>query len=96
MGTIPAEALLKQWTLQQLTHDRATGNILQHLVLLHETDNGAAISRTEIKVTLDRIEQNQTRLRDELDVVMRHLQLKPRSEDVRPTRRKRKSVKQSG
>jgi hypothetical protein len=63
MGTLPPQDLLKEWTLEKLTVEMATGHSLQNLV--------------KIQQTIDAIQIILRNLRTDVDSLITHTGMKP-------------------
>ena len=58
MGTLPPQELLKEWTLEKITVEMATGHSLQNLV--------------QIQQTVDAIQTTLRKLRTDVDSLIAH------------------------
>ncbi|MDM8532859.1 hypothetical protein QUF63_16980 [Anaerolineales bacterium HSG25] len=87
MGTIPVKELLKKWKQDDLTVEMAIGHILQHLVLLEQVDADATCNCRKLSTAIDTINLSRATLRDDVDRLLRHNDLK--SSQDQPPRRKR-------
>ena len=67
MGTITATELLQRWSRDDMPVEMAVGHLLQHLVILHETDQKAATSRTQLAKRIDSLDETAIRLQTALE-----------------------------
>jgi len=72
MGTMPAQKLLTAWKLEQMTPEMAVGHILQHLVMLTESDQEAASRRMAIHTAIEALNIGWANVKLEL-TELRHL-----------------------
>jgi len=77
MGTEPAKELLKKWKLHNLTVEMATGHTLQHLEMLHDTNQQATIQRQQIISSLKEIQTTLRSLRHDVDALIAHTSMPP-------------------
>ncbi|MDM8529548.1 hypothetical protein QUF63_00155 [Anaerolineales bacterium HSG25] len=87
MGTIDPKDLLKKWIQHDLTIEMAIGHILQHLVLLYDTDKQAAITRSKYKTAVEAVNISQATLRDDVDRLLTKADME--SSQNEPPKRKR-------
>jgi len=78
MGTISAEKLLNQWKVEDLTVERAIGQMLQHLVQLHETSNNPCPLCKTLQPTIEGHTSTLTNLRADVDGLIAHTNMPPR------------------
>jgi hypothetical protein len=72
MGTEPIPDLLKKWTLEQLTVEMAIGHLLQHVKMLHDTDQEANRQRHQMTRLLTDIQVTLRSLRTDVDALIAH------------------------
>ena len=53
MGTLPPQDLLKEWTLEKLTVEMATGHTLQNLVKIQEAIDTIQITLRNLRADVD-------------------------------------------
>lgn len=88
MGTMPAKELLKLWKTEDLTVDMAVGHILQHLVILYEVNDSAAISRSKLHTLVDVQSVNWANLKLEINRLLDHVGLEVEHLKEAPKRRR--------
>jgi hypothetical protein len=91
MGTIEAQKLLNKWKIEELTVEMAIGHIVQHLVILHDINQQAGQSRTQIKDAIAAINITLANLRADVDALIAHTGMPP---DQKPRRRPGRPPKQ--
>ncbi len=96
MGTIEASELFKQWKLEDLTVEMAVGHIIQHLTILHEVDEAAGSSRTQMQRTLEEHRRELIRLRKDVDRLLQQVGLSPEepSEGTAPSSKPKRKPRQ--
>jgi hypothetical protein len=53
MGTLPPKDLLREWSLENLTTEMATGHTLQHLVRIQQAIDAIQITLRHLRVDVD-------------------------------------------
>jgi lipoprotein NlpI len=73
----PLKSLWLEWNEEQLKHDRAIGQLLQHAMKLDDDNETAQSSRTKITAEIDSLKITLRNLRADIDALIAYTKMPP-------------------
>ena len=88
MSTERIKKLLQKWTLEKLTVERATGQLIQHVDMLWDEAKGLSLKLLQLVNVQTEAKQERAYMQAEIDRLLKHKELKPLDRTKPPKRRR--------